>query len=308
MRQGTGLLPASLSDSPISARLWLAMAAGVGSGVCAFAGLYPQFDNGSLRGVIALTSVPFAAGVVAYGLGARTAAVAFGKTLFAAAVLGMASTVIPAVILTWKNPNELVPAAFFGAFFGAATGVVYGIPLGILSAAGHRHVHVHTHEGTDRASRVGGIWLFVLAAIGIAATAVFDHGDWNALTESMTPPSPAPALAGSAAALGGALVVLVASLRLRRRHAWLSRVRAGLEPAFRIRPAELRDGIDGLPRLGNGICVIEARVDALLDPTAGSAYRSPAAGTAVAIVDDDMCTMSTLTVAPAAMSVSATSG
>jgi hypothetical protein len=308
MRPGTGLLPRSLSDSPIPARVWLALAAGAGCSVCAYAGLYPRFDEGSLRLVIALTSAPFAAAVVAYALSARSAARAFGKTVLVAALLGIASTLIPGAILTRNHPSEFVLVCFFGAFFGAGTGVVYGIPLAVLSALGHRHLHSETHEGTDRAARIAGAWLVVLAVIAITGTCVFDQSkmDWD--TNTSIPASRAPALAGCAAAITGALAMVVATLRLRRRKAWLDRVRSGLEPRFRIRPADHRDVVVGLPRLGNGITVVEHLLEEPSASTAASAYRVAATGTAVAIVDDDMCTMSSFTVAPAAMSASATSG
>lgn len=307
MRHGTGLLPRSLSDSPISARLWLALAAGAGSAVCAYAGLYPRFDGGSLRVVIGLTSAPFAAAVVAHALSRQSAVRAFGTTLVVSAVLGIASTMIPAAIITWNHSNEFVIACFFGAFFGAGTGVVYGIPLAILAAFGHRHVHAETHEATDRASRIAGTWLVFLAVIGVAGTCLLDEPTFDPMTETMSKASPAPALLGCAALLAGALAVTVASMRLRRRKAWLARVRSGLEPRFRLRPIDLRDRIDGLPRLSNGITVVELLASEGPDGS-GSAYRTAATGTAVAIVEDDMCTMSSFTVAPDATSASATSG
>jgi drug/metabolite transporter (DMT)-like permease len=308
MRQGTGLLPPSLSDSPLSARLWLALAAGAGSAVCAYAGLYPRFDEGTLRGVIALTSVPFAAAVVAYALSARTPLRALGTALMTAGMLGVASTVIPGVILTWDRPNELGFVAIFGTVFGAITGLTYGVPLAILASLGHRHMHAQTHEGTDRAARIAGTWLFIVAAVGVIGACVFDPPkmDWH--TDTLVAPSPLPALVGCAVAVVGWLAFLVSTMRLARRARWLERVRAGLEPSFRVRAMDLRDRIDGLPRLGNGGAVLEFLAGDSPDGSAGSAYRTAATGTAVAIVRDDMCTVSSFTVAPAAMSASATSG
>jgi hypothetical protein len=307
MRAGTGLLPLSLTDSPLSARLWLALAAGAGSAVCAYAGLYPQFDEGKLRVVLALTSAPFAAAVVAYALSARTAARAFGTTVLVAALLGVASTLVPAAILTWNHSNEFFVACFFGVFFGAGTGIVYGLPLGILASLGHRHVQAKAHVANDRASRIAGAWLLGVAALGIAGTSLLDKPKMDWATDTMMPASPLPALVGCAAAALGALVVLVASIRVRHRAAWISRVRAGLEPRYRLRPVDLRDPIDMLPRLGNGITVVEFFASDVSE-SAGGAYRSAAAGMAVAIVEDDMCTVSSFTVAPAATSASATSG
>jgi hypothetical protein len=303
-----GLLPRALSGSLVPARLWLALAAGLGCAVCAYAGLYPQFDDGKLRLVLGLTSAPFAAAVVAYALSARTAARAFGSTVLVAAILGVASTVVPAVVLTWDHHEQLFFACFFGIPCGAATGVVYGLPLAVLSSLGHRHVRAQTHEGTDRATRLAGAWLVVVAAIGIAGTRILDQPTTPYDTDTPTQPSPLPALAGCAAVLAGALSILLGSLRASRRAAWLTRVRSGLEPRFRLRPIDARDRVDALPRLGNGVTVVELRADAVSVTTAGSAYRVSATGSALAIVDDDMCTMSSFTVAPAATSPSATSG
>lgn len=307
MRLGTDLLPSSLTDSPVSARLWLALAGGIGSGVCAYAGLYPRFDEGSLRVVIALTSAPFAAAVVAASLNAKSAARATGMTIATAALLGIASTLIPAGIITRNRPSEFVAACFFGVFFGAGTGVVYGLPLAILSTFGHRHVHAQSHEGSDRACRIAGIWLAIAAIIGVAGTCSLDMTKWNPTLETTVSEVPAPAYAGGAAALVAALAVSGSTIRLRRRKMWLSRVASGLEPSYRIRPIEMRDAIDGLPRLGAGASVIEYLAVEGPERAVGSAYRVAAVGTAVAIVDD-MFTMSSTSVAPAARSASATLG
>ena len=274
--------------------------------MCAYAGLYPRFDEGSLRLVIGLTSAPFAAAVVAYALSTRTTVRALGAALAGAFVLGAASTVIPALILTWNHPGEMGIAAVFGAFFGGATGVTYGVPLAILASLGHRHVHVQTHEGNDRAARIAGLWLFAVAAIGVTGTCLLDHSkmDWH--TDMPIPPSPLPALVGCVVAMTGSLAFLVATMRLRRRAAWLSRVSAGLEPSFRLRRMAAHDQLAGLPRLGSGSAVVEFIADV---PGKGAlAYRTAAMGTAIAIAPDDMCRVSSFTVAPAATSASATSG
>ena len=302
------MLPSSLSDSPLSARLWLALAAGAGCAVWAYAGLYPQFDEGALRGVLAVTSAPFAAAVVAYALSTRTPLRALGTAFVAAGMLGIASTVIPGVILTWGRPNELGFVALYGTVFGSITGLTYGVPLAILAWLGHRHVRAQTHEGTDRAARIAGSWLFIMAALGVIGTCMFDQprADWS--TDTLIAPSPLPALLACAVAVTAWLAFLFATMRLIRRENWLERVRSGLEPSFRVRSMDLRDRLDGLPRLGDGATVIELLPGVGPQGSAGSAYRTAVRGTAVAIVGDDMCTVSSLTVAPAAMSASATSG
>ena len=261
--------PLPLSAPRLSARLWLALAAGLGCGACGYAGLYPRFDDGSLRIILALTSIPFGAAVVAAGVGARTAARAFALTILLAAILGVASIMLPAAALADDHSGDRFMAmCAFGAFFGAPTGAVYGIPLAILVAASHRHVRVRTHEGTDRAVRIAGLWLIAIAFLALEGTLTFDGFGL-------------PATLAGVAAFTGALVVAHAILRLRRRSSWIDRVRSGLEPAFRLRPADLRDGADRLPRLGDGTTVIE-----WLPDDSRSAYRMAASGIAVAVVCD----------------------
>lgn len=288
MRSATGPLPSSLSAPRVSARLWISLAAGVGVGVCAYAGLYPRFDDGALRLVIALTGAPFAAAVVATSLVARTATGAFGRAVGFSAILGIAATIVPAALLAH---NEFFFAAIMGAIFGAPTGALYGLPLGVLAALGYRHVRAQTHESTDRAARVGGGWLVVISAFGLVGTLLLDEAkmDWG--TQLLTRPSPLPAVVAVAAAIAGIVVVVRAFTRLADRSAWIERVRSGLEPAFRLRAIDVRDRVEGLPRLSNGAAaeatVVEWIPDVISELAAGTAYRVTATGTAVAIVSDE---------------------
>ena len=289
MRSAAGPLPFSLAAPRLSPRLWLAIAAGLGTGVCAYAGLYPRFDEGSLRIVVALTSAPFAAAVVATSLGARTPGRAFGLAMLLAALLGIASTIIPAALLTRTQSNEFFVACMFGAFFGAPTGALYGLPLAVLSASGHRHVRAQTHESTDHAARVSGLWLFFISLLGLMGTVLLDEGKMDWVNSTMVPQSPLPALLAVAAGIGGLALALRSLTRQRSRSGWIDRVRSGLEPAFRLRPVELRDRIETLPRLSDGgglhdVTVVEWLPDEIADATSGTAYRVNATGCAVAIV------------------------
>lgn len=286
MRHGTGLLPSSLSAPRLSPRLWLALAAGAGAGVCGYAGLYPRFDDGSLRIILALTCAPFAAGVVAAASSARTPGRAFGLALLFSAILGMASVVLPAATLTHHDAGEFVFGCVFGAFFGAPTGALYGIPLGILATLGHRSVQAQTHESTDRAARAAGIWLVVVSLLALGGTLVLDQAKMDYATQLMTAPSRLPALVALAASCAGVVITIAASVRLRRRSAWLARVSAGLEPTFRLRVADARDRIEGLPRVGDGVTVVELVADEASTATAGTAYRTAAVGTPIAVVSD----------------------
>ena len=281
MPSTTHLLPPSFAEPRVSARLWIALAAGVGAGVCAYAGLYPRFDGGALRAVIALTSLPFAAAVVASSLSAATDGRAFGRALGYSTMLGTASTIIPAAILTRHGSDEFVTACIFGGFFGAITGALYGLPLAVISAAGQRHVHAATHASTDLAARAGGIWLFFVSLIGLVATHLLDDPGTSA-GEVLSAPAGLPAVIAGMGALGGLALSVRSTLRLRQRNAWIERVRSGLEPAFRTRVVDVRDQVEGLPRLEQGATVVEL----VVDETSGAAYRVAAYGTAVALVSD----------------------
>lgn len=282
MPSTTRLLPPSFAEPRVSARLWIALAAGVGASVCAYAGLYPRFDGGALRAVIALTSLPFAAAVVASSLSAPTDGRAFGRALGYSTILGTASTIIPAAILTRQGSDEFVTACIFGGFFGAVTGALYGLPLAVLSAAGQRHVRAETHESTDLAARAGGIWLFFVSLIGLVATHLLDDPGSSYSGEVLSAPAGLPAVIAGVGALGGLALIVRSTLRLRQRNAWIERVRSGLEPAFRTRVVDVRDQVEGLPRLEQGATVVEL----VVDETSGAAYRVAAHGTAVALVSD----------------------
>jgi len=275
-----------VSAPRLSARVWLALAAGLGCGVCGYAGLYPRFDEGSLRLIVALTCAPFAAAVVAASLGATNAGRAFGRAVVLSAILGMAVTIIPAAVLTWDKSGQFVPACLFGAFFGMFTGAFYGLPIAVLCAVGHRHLKLGTYESTDRAARVAGVWLFLIALVGLAGTRALDHRALDRETEiTEDSPSPLPSMVACLVALGAVVSVVRSSVRLKRRGAWIGRVRVGLEPAYRLRVAEPRDQTEGLPRLSDGTTVVEWYPEEIAETNAGSAYRMTAAGIAVAVVD-----------------------
>ena len=260
--------------------------------MCAYAGLYPRFDDGKLRVVLALTSAPFGAAVVAAALGARSAARAFGRTLLLAGLLGAASVILPAALLAQQGGNaSFVIGCLFGFFFGGMTGLVYGMPLAILTALGHYQVRTATYDATDRAARISGGWLFFVGLLGLLGTQTFDVPKAAYVDDAYIPPppqpSPAPSIVACVAALGGALGRARAVGRLRNRSAWLERVRAGLEPTFRLRPVAARDRVEELPRIAEGGTVVEWCPD---DDATGAAtsyrtaYRTSASGVAIAFI------------------------
>lgn len=283
-----GPLPAFLARPSLSARLWAAIAAGIGGAACAYAGLYPQFDHGALRVVIALTCVPFAAAVVAAALSARSAAKAFARAIGLAAILGVASTMVPAAVLTHWRPSEFFAAAFFGAFFGAPTGLLYGLPLATLAACAWRHVHAPSRESSDRGARVASLWLVAVCGLALAATSMMDAPTLDYATDTMVEAPRGPSFVAAGALLASIAVLVWSTLRLRKRTSWIARVRDGLEPAFRLRPMHARDGIHALPRLGHGTTVVEWLADEDTKVATGHAYRTAACGVAVAVVGDQI--------------------
>jgi hypothetical protein len=289
MRSATDVLPSSVSTPRLSARLWLALAAALGCGVCAYAGLYPRFDEGKLRLVLVVCCAPFAAAVVAAALGAKSAEAALARAVLFSSVLGVAATILPAAMLSRHGGGEFVGACMFGAFFGAPTGALYGLPLGALCALGFRHVNARTHEATDRAARVGGAWLVVVSLLGAVGTLLLDTAKMDWATETMAAPSRLPLVIALAGVLAGTVAVVRPVVRMRRRSAWLARVRAGLEPTFRVRAVDVRDHVDGLPRISDGAAVevVEWCPDELGGVTSGAAYRAAAVGTAVALVSEE---------------------
>lgn len=282
-----GPLPAFVTAPKLSARQCVVITAGLGAAACAYAGLYPRFDQGSLRIVLALTSAPFAAAVVAAGLGARSASKAFGLTLLFSSLLGVASTIIPAAILSWGRSNEFLGACMFGAFFGAPTGMLYGLPLAALSALGWRHVRAQTHDSADRAVQIAGTWLVLVSGVALLATSLLDEPRMDYALDAMIAPPRGPAFVAYWLIVTSIVLMVRATLRARTRTKWVDRVRAGLEPSFRLRPADLRDGMHVLPRLGEGSTVVEWLPHEEAAAAVGHAYRMAASGTAVAIVRDE---------------------
>lgn len=278
-------LPAFFSAPRLSARAWLALAGGIGAGTAAYAGLYPRFDNLELHTLVAVTAAPFGAGIVAWAVSARSAARAFGRTFAASMILGMACTVAPGLLLAKGDVSLLPFVLLFGGFFGAPTGMAYGVLLGALAASGQRRVAHPSHASTDGAARVGAWWLAGVTAFAIATTATYDvwRAQYGEIDQSILVSMLGPVFALEAIVLVLAFFVAIrATVRSHLRSAWLARVRAGQDPAFRVRPMDGRDPLGTLPMVEEGTSVVEWRTTN--EPT--TAYRVPAEGIAVAIVGD----------------------
>jgi hypothetical protein len=264
------VLPRGIARSRLSATGWVALAASLGAGACAYAGLYPRFDDGQLRVVLALTSVGFGAAVAAYAARARTAGAAVGRALGMAVVLGVASTVLPSAILSHGSGSFFV-FMLFGVVFGGVTGLLYGIPLALLAGCTQRDVASPSAAGADRAVRNAGLWLAIVATLAVVGASGLDERAAGA----------APMAVSVAIALAGLFAMARACVRLARRDAFLARVRDGHEPRLRLRVIDARDDLREVPCLGEGETVVEWLAE---DADTTTAYRAAAVGVPVAIV------------------------
>jgi hypothetical protein len=273
-------LPRSLLTRRLSPRAWAVLSASVGGFASGFAGLYPRFDDGKLRLVLAVTAAFFAGALVAGATARRSRAAAFALAVAVATVLGVGATILPAAILAAEDNHGgiFVAGLFFGTIFGAPTGFVYGLPLALLSAIVQPAVASGSLGAADRAARASGLWLVPVALVALAGTLALDAPRADVVAPS--------ALALLASVLG--LVVAVAGhVRLARRASWVSRVSSGGEPGFRVREIDPRDPIELLPRFGDGGLVVEWNPsEASPESAHRGAYRGAASGVAVALVDD----------------------
>jgi hypothetical protein len=256
--------------SRLSATMWASLLGAAGAGTAAFAGLYPQLDDGKLRPLLAVTSAFFAAPLVAWASRARSRSAAVGRMLGVACVLGVAAAVPPALVLLLFDGGlgaVIFGMLFFGVILGAPTGLAYGALL--AGPAAMAHGKDGSHAATDRVQRACGVWLACVSALAAVASLGLSGRDAYGA---------APTVASGAMVLVALACTGVAHRRLRRREAWIARVREGREPGFRIRVADVRDELRTLPRLESGDTVVELVAEET------TAYRAAAVGTAVARV------------------------
>lgn len=290
-------LPGFLRASRISARVWAAGAVGIGAAVAAYAGLYPQFDGGRLRLALAVTCGPFGAAVVAYALSGKTWGRAFWRALSMSAILGVAATVLPGILIAKGDVQMLGVVLMFGTFFGAPTGAVYGLPIAVLAAMAQRSVVQTSHASNDRAARLAAVWLVLASSCAAAGTWFFDVKRYLVYSEEMGMAwtDLIPFVVAIATLVVGLALVVRASVRLRRRARWIARVQAGGEASFRVRPIDVRDDVDGLPRLGHGADTAERGapdrslvvVEWVGVSEQTTAYRMQPMGTPIALVPID---------------------
>ena len=308
------IVPGFLRAPRISARVWVAVAVGIGAAVAAFAGLYPRFDNGTFRILIAAVSGPFGAAVVAFALSGKTWGRAFWRALLMSSVLGVAATVLPGVLLMSGHAEALPVVLVFGTVFGGPTGAIYGLPIAVLVAITHRSVAATSHASNDRASFWAGSWLLLASAFAAVMTwlldvsKITDSGFYDVDYSAEIAPL-VVALATALLALGG---VARATMRMRRRSAWLARVQAGAESSFRVRPIDVRDDVDSLPRLGTSTKASDPSTSLAVLEWSGAterttAYRMPPTGTPIALVTIEASSSSSSSSAPAPASASAAS-
>ena len=256
------LLPSSFSPLRLTARQLLAASGGLGCASWSLAGLYPQFDGGSLRVVLAFSSLVFGGMVSVWAVKAQTRSLAFGRALGLAAALGFMSTLLPLAILSATDRGGVALGIFFGAMFGIPTGLFYGVPLGILAAATHRGVNADSRDGTDRAAKAAGFWLAPMALVAIVFSLSTAYVRYAPPTEGIEQLLAAtPALLAGLVFLAAVVLVVRAFARLGARRKFVARIAAGEEPLYRIR---------------------ESVIEWVPDGAAPSAYRAMAQGIPVA--------------------------
>jgi hypothetical protein len=258
-----------LRTSKISATMWVGLAGSVGAGTAAFAGLYPQLDDGKLRLLLAAIAAFLGGPLAAWASRARSWGHVTGRLLGVAAVLGIAATVPPAIALLGFAASPLAVlygVLIFGVVLGAPTGMSYGVPLAIIASIGRRHAADESHTGTDRAQRAAGIFMIVIGTFS-AGVAPRLNTEWTL-----------PFVVSLVVVASGIVIAVRAQLRVRERAGFVWRVTSGLEPGFRLRAIDPHDDLGSLPRLAGGEMVIE-------QVSGSTAYRSTALGTPVAVVD-----------------------
>jgi hypothetical protein len=270
MRTLATFIPHSASTSPISARQWAVAASAAACGSCAFAGLYPPFDGGTLAMLIGLTTAVLAGVLVRIALEVKGSGSAMFSAFGLAMLFGWLNTVLPAFVLgfTGGGSQMLGPALVFGVVFGVPTGLAYGIPLGVLVGLVHESAHGTSLDAADRGKVRASIWCGVLAllafVLGFARDAIV------------------PTVIAALMMLASIFGAVFHTGRIRARRAWTERVRAGLEPMLHVRELSPADP-PGLPRFGDGRSVVV--VD--WTPSAGEGvYRSAAGGVPLVVLAD----------------------
>lgn len=278
-------LPTLLRPPRISARTWALAAASLGAGVAGFSGLYPQFDGGRLRPLLALIAAFFAPAIVAATGRLSTRARAIGATFALAALLGVVATVVPAAILTFgdRHGDMFLFAMMFGLALGAPCGLLYAIPIAVLGGVAHPHTKPHARlDGADRVARFAGVWVALVSLFACAVTITFDA---SKLTYLYAPTMfelfylVSPAVVAALASVAGLVVSVRAHLRLRAARNFVARAFDGHEPGYRVREATASEDLASLPACGPGTRILE-----WCPAGEEGAYRSAAGGIAVARV------------------------
>lgn len=280
------LLPRSVLSAPEKARRRVALLAGVATGAAALAGLWIRFEDGAaFRLGLAATSALFGWLAMEGALGAKDASMAAMRALGISIALGALSTLWPACILAAREERLAMLLLYvpFGAVWGGLTGFAYGIVLAILAALTWNRVASATHEGADGAVRIASAWAVLPLALIAFVLLRFDlpaelH-EWSTEREVAAHRIAVPfgVLAVGVVLNAGLYSCYVASRRAARRARWLAHVASGLDPRWRVREIEPFENVDALPRLRQGVAVLEHHPDHAI-------YRSNATGEAVAII------------------------
>lgn len=279
------LVPRSVLSAPEKARRKVALIAGAATGAAGLAGLWVRFEDGlEYRLVLAATSALLGWLTIEVALGAKDASSAAMRAVGMSIVLGALNTVFPSLILCANERlGMMLICVPFGAVFGALTGFGYGIVLAVVAAATWNQVASGTHEGADRAVRIASAWAVLPLALIALVVVGYDLStqlhEWSSEKEIATHQIAVPF---GVLALGIVLNVAfwscyAASRRAVRRARWLAHVASGADPRWSVREIKPYEDVDGLPRLRQGMTVLEHHNEHAI-------YRANATGERVAII------------------------
>lgn len=159
---------------------------------------------------------------------ARTIGRSVAWCLVGAALLGALNVGVGAAIMALSEGQSLGAAArlflvgtFYGGVLGAPAGVVFGVAFLIPACATVRARALGSHAALERIFLIVGGWLTVVAIIDLGATGTSPHG-----------------AAAWAAALIGALALLLGLASTVHRARWLRRVETGRVKGWAIAPRD----------------------------------------------------------------------
>jgi|GEM_PF-7093157 len=272
------------------------VAASLACGPYAFAWMFPS-DNTPisslkdtvLEDVFVVLVMILAPIIVRISLAPSIRSLAMAIALSASVISAM---IIMVVRLTTDSGPFRLDAWPFWIVLSIIPGLFFGVPLAVLVWLAHGRKREGSYDSEDAFDMAAGAWTAVGGAAAIAfvfALVVVVNMPCTAGGSACGPAGLAPrpprvgenpwALAFAALVIAYGLFQIVRALERRRaRHAWIERVKNGLEPDFRIRVLAANEALASLPILSaGGQAVIESVVHDAGDPYRSGAVWAPIA-------------------------------